>query len=217
MMAIALEIFPKDYELLACMARLEIALKHNHKLGREYINKAFANAPKESDWLYETKGVLWFDCLDEKEEGLACLEKAVGLNRSDTNLINLAFRILEDDIERAQALFKEVLATNPNDEDALYGLAEICFRKSQDPEGLELTKKAYALAPSHPGINALLGSASFGMGKLAEALRFYVDAEKVGFDDKEYLYKSIADCYSKIGKVDEAQKYAEKAKRLSTY
>ncbi len=210
MMEIALKIWPDDSRLLAYMASLEMYFNRNYELGKKYIEKAFEYGNTDSDLLYQIKGSLWFDFLD-KQEGLKYLEKAVSLDRRNFNLVALASRVIDTDPEKAKKLFEEVLCSDPDNAHAVYGLSNIALRNEDWQKGFELARRAYELDSSNPNINVSLAQANLGLGKLNEALRFYLKAEELGFSDKAYLYSSMAECYQGLDKSNKARTYARKA------
>ena len=207
----ALEIWPEDSELLGYCAYLEIAFKHNYTAGKDYMEKAFKFSTADSDLLYKLKGVLWWDYLDEKKVGLACLEKAVLLNPDVANLMNLASRVKSIDAVRAEGIYRDILRIEPEHLDAIGGLAELAFEKSDWRQGLELSAKAHALAPDDPSANAFLAYCQFNLGAFDEAMKCYFKAVEFGYFDEGYVYKGIAECYQKLGNPEEAIKYARKA------
>lgn len=211
MMLMALEVWPDDSRLLAYMATLEMAFKHNYKLGKSYMHKAFKCENAELDLLYEIKGCLWFDYLNDKREGLACLEKAVALNRNRFNLHSLAYRIIDTDPERAQEIYDELSRSDPEDIDVICGLAEMAMKQGNWSKGFELAKKSNELAPSISRTSALVACAHFHLGRYKESLEFYVKAAELDFPDKAYIYNSIAECHLKLGKLRKARKYIKKA------
>lgn len=85
--SIALSIWPNDSQILAYMASYEMELNHDFELAKNYLNNAFEYAKPETelDLLYQIKGRLLYDCLDEKQEGLEYLRKAVSLNPNEFN------------------------------------------------------------------------------------------------------------------------------------
>lgn len=210
-MVVALHIWPDDSRLLAYMAILEMAFKHNYELGQNYMRKALECKSPELDLLYEIKGCLWFDYLNDKREGLAFLEKAVALNRNKLNLQSLAYRIIDVDHERAQRIYDELYRSAPEDIDVICGLAEIAMKQGNWSKGFELAKKSNELAPSISRTSALLACAHFHLGRYEESLEFYVKAAELDFPDKAYIYNSIAECHLKLGKLRKARKYIKKA------
>jgi len=207
----ALEVWPDDSRLLAYMAALEMAFKHNYELGQSYMNKAFECKGAELDLLYEIKGCLWFDYLNDKREGLACLEKAVALNRKKLNLQSLAYRIIDTEPERAKQIYDELYRSAPEDIDVMCGLAEIAMKQGNWAKGFELAKKSNELAPLISRTSVLLAFAHFHLGRYKESLEFYVKAAELDFPDKAYIYNSIVECYQKLGKLRKARKYMKKA------
>jgi len=211
---VALEAWPTDSELLAYMAGLEIVFKKNYGAGQNYMNKAFEHKNTDLDFLYAFKGELWFDDMGKKEEGLACLEKSVSLNRSAWNLTALGSRILDSDSEKAGELFKEALQLEPANPELISTIAMGRMKQGNWSEGSELGLKACALKPSDPLINVTAAHGHFGLKQFEKALEFYGKAEQLGYYDKVYLYNAIGGCYKELGNKKEARKYVKKALKI---
>jgi tetratricopeptide (TPR) repeat protein len=208
---VALEAWPNDSEFLAYSGVLEIAFKHNHKAGKEYIDKAFELNNVKLDVLYRIKGALLWDHLDDREEGLAYIEKAVALNPDTQNLITLASRIAETDLPRAESIYQKILQTDPDSLDAIGRSVELAFKRKDWSKALELAKRGYALRPSYPFITDFLAYAYYNLGKFEEALEYYHKTIELDHPEKAIVYHAIAECYSKLGNQKEARKYIEKA------
>lgn len=211
MMSTAIDIWPDDSKLLASMAGLEMEIKKNYELGKSYMKKAFQCNNASPDLLYEIKGALWYDYLNEKQEGLACLEKAVSLNRNKFNLTALAYRLININCKRAEELYKEILRLDPKDICAICCLAEIALKKKNWAKGFELAVKADSLKSDDPQISVMLGDAQFNMGKFTEALNCYVKADTLNHPEKSRIYCQIVKCYQKLGKFQKAKVYIKKA------
>jgi tetratricopeptide (TPR) repeat protein len=214
-METALNIWPDDSKLLACMAVLQMEFKHNYELGQHYMHKALECNNADLDLLYEIKGCLWFDHLNDRKEGLACLEKAVSLNPTAFNLVALAARISDSDPGRAKQIYEELLKSDSKNVEVIYGLAKVNMKQGKWIDGLELAIKGCQLQPSNPSINCLLAFAHFNLGRIEEALKYYQKAEKLEYPDKAYVYNSIAACYQKLGKARKARQYARKALNIN--
>jgi len=211
MMQIGLGIWPDDSRLLAYMAGLEIELNKNYELGKSYMKKAFEFNTADLDLLYEIKGALWYDYLNEKGEGLACLEKAVSLNRSSFNLTALASRLIDTECERAEELLEEAVRLAPKDADILCYLAEIALKEKNWARAFELGAKADSLKPDDPHITAALGRAQFNMGEFTEALSYYLKADSLNHPEKAEIYLQTAKCHQKLGDPEKSKAYIEKA------
>jgi tetratricopeptide (TPR) repeat protein len=207
----ALDIWPNDSKLLAYIAILEADFKNNYELAKRYIKEAFKYSNCDLDLLFEIKGAIWFDCLNEKEEGLACLEKAVSLNRNNFNLNALAARIIDVDVEKAEKLSEEVLQSEPQNACAVCILAKVAYKKEDWQKSHELAQKAYDLDSSDPFIIAVFAYANFKVGKLNEALSLYLKAGERGYNDKAYICASIGECHYKLGDLQKAREHANKA------
>jgi len=214
-LSISLKIWPEDCILLAYLANFEMCHKKNYELGKHYMNKAFQFQGDSLDLLYEIKGALWFDCLNERDEGLSYLNKAVSLNRTNFNLIALASRLMEINLKKAEELYQEVIKSDPEYADAFYGLAELAIEKEEWTKGIELAEKGYNLRPNAPKFPALLGYCYFNIGNFEKSLDYYHKSEELGFNDKEYLYLLIAYCYQRLSQHKKMMAYVEKVLQLN--
>jgi len=211
LLEVPLKIWPDDSLLLAYKAISEMYHKKNYEAGKYYINKAFENPIDSLDLLYEIKGSLWFDCLKKQKEGLELLEKAVSLKRNSLNIIALASRVADTNIERAKQLYDEAIRLEPSNINAICGMAELAYREKKWNRGLELAKKGYGLKKNDSQILFLLAYGYFNVGGFEKSLKFYREAEEVGYTkDVVLLYMSIAYCYQKLGQKRNALNYAEK-------
>jgi len=209
---IALETRPKNSMALAYMAAIEIEQNDNYELGQSYMKKAFDYSTiDELSRLYMTKGVLWYDHLNNKAEGLEYLEKAVELLPNKYTLIPLAHRIEDTDPERAERLYKKVLCTEPENTDAIYWLGKLASKNHKWAEAIEWAVKAESLEPEDADTKVLLGYARFNTGDFSGALNCYFEADNLDFTERHLLYYRIGQCYQKSGDLRKSLEYVRKA------
>lgn len=211
---VALQMWPGDSKLLASMAGLEMELNQNYELGRQYMNQALEHSNTDLDFLYVIKGALWYDYLNAHNEGLACLEKAVSLNRSKFNLVALASRLIDTDYKRAHIFFEEAYKMDPDDPKTICGLAEVVLKGGDKSKGLELAARARLLAPDDAEINTDVGDLQLAAGELSEALNSYSAAEQSGYSQKHVIYMKMARCCRALGDIVRARDYAKKAVKI---
>jgi tetratricopeptide (TPR) repeat protein len=75
-----------------------------------------------------------------------------------------------NDLPRAEALYRAVLATDPNQVDVIGSLAAICHQTGRGAQAIELFSRALRLRPRAPDILANLGVVLLAAGRADEAL-----------------------------------------------
>jgi tetratricopeptide (TPR) repeat protein len=88
------------------------------------------------------------------------------------------------------------LKENPSDASANMAFGEMCLKEGKTAEGLELLKKAAALAPENTGIRWRLFNLQQKAGNFDEALRYFLEVVAIEPDNEELKYK-LADFYRK--------------------
>ncbi len=211
----ALEIWPSDSTLLAVMANLEMTHRHDPESSKHYLQEAHRCSDEESGFVYQIEGALLYDHLNKRQEGLACLEKTVSLNKSKFNLISLGYRLIDVDIERAKSIYEGLYAQEPEDTEVIYGLAEITMKEGNIDRGLEIARKGLLLMTDNDNLNALVGFAYYQLEQYKKSLRHYRKALKLDYGDQAYICSAIADCYYELGSLRKAHKWAEKALEIN--
>lgn len=207
-----LEILPCDSEILAYMAYLEIAYKHNNESAENYLNKASNfSQTNNKDLICRIKGEIEFDFLGNQKEGIHFFEKAVAFNKSKINLLSLARRIKDVDLIRAQEICQELYKSNPKDLEVIYEFAQNTMIQGKWAEGIKLAQEGYVLEPSSCHICALLGYGYYYRKKFKESLQFYLMAQKFDHPDEICTHNAIAECYIEIGEITKAKESIIKA------
>ncbi|MGZ3181660.1 MAG: tetratricopeptide repeat protein [Telluria sp.] len=97
-----------------------------------------------------------------------------------------AVAVRQDDAERAAALYARLLETNPNDPDALAGLASV---RRNDPSQAEARlRRAVQQQPEAAGALAALGNLYARQGRWSEAQQQYFKAFAAAPDNADYAY-----------------------------
>ncbi len=89
------------------------------------------------------------------------------------------------DYETAQALYEEVLKENPDQEAALFGLAQVFYWEGEYQKSIDTFLKLLEKNPNH--LDAMLGASKvyLAMGNQKKAREYLVKAQKVDPEDKE--------------------------------
>jgi tetratricopeptide (TPR) repeat protein len=92
-------------------------------------------------------------------------------------------------------------------------LAQEAFRRENSSEVYGMLSKARQLEPS-PAEMYYIGRLYQFLGFLQEALDVYLNAGRMGYDDRGNLYGNIACCYLHLQNFDKATQYASKAVQI---
>jgi len=95
-------------------------------------------------------------------------------------------------------------------------LAQEAFRRKNSSEVHRMLSNARQLEPS-PAEMYYIGRLYQFLGFLQEALDAYLNAERMGYDDRGNLYGNIASCYLHLQNFDKATQYASKAIKINFY
>jgi tetratricopeptide (TPR) repeat protein len=154
------------------------------------------------------------------DEALFSFEQALSLNsdpklaREISNHLAGVYHHLEDYGE-SDRIFKELLATNPEDIAALnnysYYLAE---RESQLELALELSEKLMALDGGNANHKDTYGWVLYKLKRFEDASRVIQQALEIKQDDPTII-EHFGDVLFNLGEIEEALKQWEKAKRVS--
>jgi tetratricopeptide (TPR) repeat protein len=93
------------------------------------------------------------------------------------NLANLLVRVNQR--AWARQLIAEVLRDDPDDPDALFGLALFCQAEGRAEEALDRLRRVVELAPDYPGPHSVLGGLLLGQDRDEEAIAAYRQALRV--------------------------------------
>jgi tetratricopeptide (TPR) repeat protein len=103
----------------------------------------------------------------------------------------------------AEALFQQVVATDPKHADALHFLGLIGLARGQSKEACEFIRQAAALTPNDALLQCNLGNALQAQGKLDEAVSCYRRALALKPDDPAACY-NLGGALNALGRLDEA-------------
>ncbi len=105
--------------------------------------------------------------------------------------------------DKAAAVYREILASNPNDREALRYLGLALTRQGKAAEAVEALKHAIELGEDGPAIHRNLGEALLHAGKPAEAAEHLKKAVDLGSSAPPLIY-NLACAYALTGRKDDA-------------
>ena len=117
--------------------------------------------------------------------------------------------VAEGEHERAIAVLRELLATDPDNEHAYLYLGAAHFERAEYPEALQAYVRALELVPRFLG--AMLGSGHTlrMLGRYAQAIRMAQEVLRISKDDPDALFLLGASHFA-IGNKDAAEKALER-------
>ena len=162
--------------------------------------------------------LLSLDSIDHKKEGVKLLEQAATLAPTslDARLALASSLYQTGDIQRAEKVYREVLAQYPDDIQALNDLAWILQQyKQQYAEALELADRGLRLAPEDPHLLDTRGTILLNVpDRLADARRDFEALVKQYSSDRPQQAKTLLQLgriCAQLGDLPQARQYLENA------
>src|SRR5262249_30750731 len=119
-------------------------------------------------------------------------------------------------LDQADRAYRAVLAHQPNDPQALTGLAKVMMRMDPSPSGLDAAEHqadlALSAAPSAEAYNAR-GQIRMTQHRFGEAIRDFNACIALDPHNREY-YVLLSQCYASAGRPDLARKASAEFERL---
>jgi tetratricopeptide (TPR) repeat protein len=151
----------------------------------------------------------------EERQRQACQPVAEGDPQSLAEVLletgNFYFRV--QDLERAKAAYRKVLATHPDLPEVHYHLAHTHFAQEDFAAGLAELEAVLTLTPDNPVVYRDLGLVACKHGKYREAERFLQQAIACDPNDA-YPYELLGDVYVQQGVWEQAAQVYETLLRL---
>jgi len=145
--------------------------------------------PDEMPWYYCAG--LAYEKAGRPVEARAAFERALAFGRDYEPLyLHLADLVLADDPARAATLYQRVLASNPTDASAHYGLGRVAAAQGRQDEALKHFYQAVGLAPEYADAHRAAAEILNATGRQAEAQMHLRRAEAGG--QAPHLADSVA-------------------------
>mgnify|MGYP002011661566 CR=1 FL=1 len=107
------------------------------------------------------------------------------------------------ELSKAEAIYKQVLQTNPNHTDALHLLGMIAHQVGENDRAVDLIKKAIEVKPNFAEAHGNLGNALQRLGRLDEAVASYQKALSIKPDYAEAHY-NLGNALKELKQLDDA-------------
>lgn len=185
----------------------EAILKKNVEFLNNAVKSIGDNLPR--DFILANSGATKFE-VGLKEEGLAELRRAVELSAANYNLIMLARRLgeLPEGVNEAKEIYKRVLSDEPENFDALYGLA---WLSDNNEEALELYRRAVKVDPDYAACHFKIGLILSCQRRFREAIQEFEEGRRLSDDNPSEISLNIAECFFEVGDFQKATEWAKKA------
>jgi protein O-GlcNAc transferase len=129
----------------------------------------------------------------------------------DENAFESAVRLHQASrLGEAEAIYRRILADDPNDADVCHLLGVIAKQTGRDEEAIGLIRRAIELDPDYAEAHFNLGIALAGRGLFDQAAASYENAIRLVPNYVEAHF-NLADVYLKIGRLDEAMASLKRA------
>jgi tetratricopeptide (TPR) repeat protein len=114
---------------------------------------------------------------------------------SETSLIETGrSHIARKDYRAAEEIFKKIVQSNPDNEEAHFELGKIYYIQEKYPQAIERLKKAIMLTPNKAHGYLLLAKSYKAAKKYRESVREFKKALELGYRD-ENIYKELFEVY----------------------
>jgi protein O-GlcNAc transferase len=117
------------------------------------------------------------------------------------------------DLQQAEGAYRQVLALQPEQPDALYFLGILCYQTGRLEEAAAHLAKAAQLRPDQAAFQSNLGAVYQALGKLEAAIECYSQAVALQPDHLQALF-NLGLCHFQLGQYDQAEEYYRRALAL---
>jgi len=191
-----MENYPQWYKIgdnYIILAELELRLNGDVRKAQELLDRAMEIGSFDESYYYRTHGYLMWHS-GERKKAIQDLEKSVAAEANVFNLIALAQLLFEAGDKRATTVCQQILDKDPDN-----CLAHIYFAWDEAKSGdrdkaLLMAKRAEELQQSADDL-VEIGRLYHELEKFQSAINKYLEAEKLGYEEKWLLYAAISDCY----------------------
>ncbi len=211
----ALPLFSQDREAIDLFRQGQGALRRQDYYGAiDYLQEALRKNPAYLDVILALADAYFR--LEEYEEAYGYIEKAALYGKNDIGLINMKARILvgREELPAAEALFRSVLAEEPNNLEANLGLAEIALLRGDGKRGEEQYRRSLVLAPESRRALLSLALLYDREGNPSEAEK-YLDLALTYHSRDPEVYIALAEHYLRTGDVERAAYFAGSGSRIA--
>lgn len=156
------------------------------------LHEAVRRAPEDYRWPY-VLGLCYH--VSDRERAIEALERALELNEEHAPLyIYLGQMIIEDDVDRAEALFERARAIEPRMRNAYLGLARVALIRNNPERAIEQANLAIENGATQGEAYQLIAEAHRRLGNTEEAHANRQQAE--GLDDEEAVFDPMLAQYA---------------------
>jgi tetratricopeptide (TPR) repeat protein len=203
----------KDGDIYTLWAELELLANNDAHKALKLLKKAYEIGCSEIGYYYKVRGDVMLRN-DNYEAAIHEYEQSVSVDPSIANLTMLGQALSNADDRRAMGVWQQILS-----KDSKNCMAHIYI-------GFELAKsgdrgKALLMAKRAENLNPLvrdvfdIGWLYHELEEFQTAINKYLEANRLGYEDKALLYACIAACHLSLGQADPARNYLQWAEQCN--
>lgn len=118
------------------------------------------------------------------------------------------------ELQQAEAAYRQVLALQPDQPEALHFLGILCYQTGRLEEAAAHLAKATQLRPNRPAFHSNLGAVYQALGKREAAIGCYSQAVALQPDYLQALF-NLGLCHFQLGQYDQAEEYYRRRVELA--
>lgn len=204
----------KDGDVYTLWAELELLANHDPRKAIELLDKAQDVGCSEMGYYYMIHAEALWEA-GEREMALQYFEKSVAAaDASATKLANFAQALSCIHDKRAMRVWQCVLEKDPENCMAHTYVGWEAAKAGERDKAILMAKRAEELHPSVEEV-ADIGRLYHELEEFKTAINKYLEAKKLGYEERGLLNAAIGDCYLSLGEAGLARKYLKRAMRFN--
>ena len=201
--------------ICALLAELELLANDNASKAIELLDRALDGDRGGLDMIYyyRVRGKAMFDT-GKYEEAVKNFEQAVALDDGVENLKLLGQVLSEINDSGAMGVWKQILEKDPKNCLACANLGIELVKSGDKGRAMLMARRAEKLNPSSEELYRI-GLLYYDLDEYGMAINSFLEANRLGYEDKGFLYACVAACYLSMNEAVPARKYVQWAIRCN--
>jgi tetratricopeptide (TPR) repeat protein len=183
----------KQGDLYVWCAEFELLLNGDMGKAQEYLDTALKLGCVHLSAYHSIRGAVLCQ-IGDRREGIAELRRSIALDPSDWNVATLMIASEEGDWPECVQTCQEILRQDPH-----HCMAHVCLawdanHKGDRDKAMLLAKDAGRFAHSALELHKV-ACLYHALGELQSAIEAYLEADRLGYEEKGVTYAAVATCY----------------------